>query len=1434
MAEEAVAADTQPAVQELLTWRPADWSASRTWLDRLRELRDQLPAEYEIPEEGEKPSGATAALLKLWVLGMERVTNPATGRAISGQAVAALAGPGMVTKVLPGKWWREAKARVTPASATAHESLWHGDFTSATSFDVDPADLARLRTEAAEAILTENEERRAAGREDADLRLVLYMPSWAFAKHIEGLKYGEEQLSRLADAQVLDVLRQAGAAAGREPKVSQVVLIRRDGRAHLELLRVPDGGGQPVAHYRGLAVLDVAFMGRYSDLPLAHADRVVAWVEGQAGQALEEGRPMRPVRFTLNPLLDEPKDTRRKREAQFTALVHQGVGNALEERRRAGHPVPDFAGFVPVVKVRYEGKSLQTDLPVRVSSEAEAAALPDGYPGDVVERVWSTTLVSGRAGVLAENRAALFEQFERLIPLFLRRHSLGLRPLDVRLDRTFLGKLGNSDTIDASVGEVARELFAQALEAAQPDRRDKVTPADLGQEFPVGVWNIFGTRAKDPTATQGYWLTVHPDPRPGWTAADYRNAREVDELPSVYGKPALVDVAVWELRQVVAGAVARAVDRAAAAPGKSATVESITLEVKKQARESAQVQPQRVAALPPLVGTLVEAALAGYRGPDGTLAGGVRITPPQVAVVAGKGRSGQTVVRVTVGQEAAGSPGRDSAPRKERPWRVRAEPGQPGLQWSGTRLNGPGVMDPASLPALWSWAKAMAPLLRAWSERSVEPPELQLVSYAGTSRRQEARGQAEKAARKLVLGTLSAVAGRDGLPRPVGYPDQAVSVVLRRWHPWVNGVELWLLPGPGWTMAGYRAAGGLDVVFPPGEVKLDPFVEQRVRWMIAGAAERAVAEGADRFPVELGLLSGPGEENLGEARLRALESLIRDTVVEAVGDVVVAELRSTGVAPEALWPQGMAAGRVVVGDGTPAPTGPGVEPARPRRLVVPSWSSELRVTPLSRRRDGKVAVGRGGGEAPPAEVTFDEGPRGLEEFARRLAEQWRHVPANTAMPDIWLRVALPAKQWRYRDAALDHVSAELRGLLRRHGVDPRGWKFDELVVQAPTLDAQVSVAVTPAVLTTEARVRADSFWQSDFVGRGAVQATGKMRPEGNGLSEAMQQQLTWRVQGFVLRALAPGDAGLVLELGFLVVNQGQAQARQATLEPLVQKAIEGVREIGAWPGGVAGFLRDRVRYRPIRSTQPWEPGVNLRVVESTVEAVAAAETEHGTPDALSPALLLSPVLLPSPDAAGPEIADEDGTIAVTPAGETAPPADGAQDDDFAAFLQNYQDGFTETDGGFGDFGDFLLEEQPFDTGVDAFGVGFGDDGAPVVAGDDAGVDAFGVGFGDDGAPVVAGDDAGVDAFGVGFADDGAPVLTGDDFLRNLQAMAGNAGGAGFGVDDFFAAAFDDHGGSFGPSGSGGFSPVRGISPERAGSAERARARGRASSRAVLE
>ncbi|QKV74006.1 hypothetical protein [Amycolatopsis sp. Hca4] len=1045
------------------------------------------------------------------------------------------------------------------------------------------------------------------------------------------------------------------------------------------------------------------------------------------------------------------------------------MANALGERGQEGHPVPGLAGFAPAVKVRYEGKLQSADLPVRVSSEPEAGPLPDGYPA-VVERMWSITFASGRAGVLAEDRAALAEQFERLVVLFLRRHRLGLRPLDVRVTQAFFGRVVRLDGADASVGAAARELFARALEAAQPGRPDQLTPADLGQEFPVGIRNIHTMRAKDPTVPEGYWLTVHPDPRPGWTAADYRDARELAGLPFVPGRPALVDAAGWELRQVVAGAVARAVDRAGADAGKTAEVERITLHLERQVGESEQTNRKRVAALPSLVDALVSAALAAHRGPDGMLAGGVRVTPPPVAVEIGKSGPGPTVLRVTVGQEAvgrdAGRP-KPAAPREERPWPLRGEPGQPGLQWRGTRGGGQRGMNPASLQTLWSWAEAVVPVLRARAEAGIEPPELQFVSYVPTPRAPETRVQAEKTARKLVLDTLSRALGEDGLRRPVGYPDPAVSVVLRHRHPTTRGFELWLLPGPDWTMAGYRAAGALDVVFSAGAAKPDPVVEQRLRWMIAGAAERAAAAGVDRFPVEVELLAGPGEEELGQTGLRELESLIHDTVGDAAGDAVIAELRASRVTPEPAWPQGMIAGRVVVGDGNPAPTGPGIAPARPVRLVVPSWSGELGIDPLPKPRGGKTAVGRDGDEAPPARVTLDvTGQRGLEEFAQRLAEQWRRLPADTAMPDIRLRIELPQGDAKYRDAVLDHVSTALRGLLRRHGADARGWVFEELVVRAPGIETQVSLSVTPAALTTEARVRETSFWEGGFLGRSAATVAGGGRPEGSELSAAMRQQLAWRVQGFAARALASGGAGLVLELGFIAFNAGHGRVRQAVLEPLVRRALDGVPEVGARPGGVAAFLRDRVRYRAVSSKLPWVPGVDLRVVESAEGSTA--ETEPGTLDAPSP----SPSLLPVPDAAVPGVVEEGGTSAVTPVGESGPAAVVAGGDDFAAFLRDYQGDLGEPDGG---FRDFLLDEEPF---------------------------------------------------GTGFAGDGAPALTGDEFLRNLEVMAGNT--AGFGVDDFFAAAFGDQGVSFEVGGSGE------ISPGRAESAERARARVRALSRPVQE
>ncbi|MEV7046726.1 hypothetical protein, partial [Amycolatopsis sp. NPDC051061] len=508
------------------------------------------------------------------------------------------------------------------------------------------------------------------------------------------------------------------------------------------------------------------------------------------------------------------------------------------------------------MKVRYEGKVQYADLPVHVTSEAEARPLPDDYPGEAVQQEWSGTVASGRANLFTEDRAALAEVFGRLVPLLLRRHGGDRRPLDVRLTRYFVAATRSKPgSIDPSVGEGVRGIFAGALAAAQPVDRAQLTPADLGQRLPVGARNIQHLKLKDPTLNEGYLLTVHPDPRPGWTAADYRQARELDGLQFVPSRAALVDAAVWELRHVVAGAVGRAVEQAKAAADKTATVEPISLRLQSHIAASAQVHQSRQTRLATQVGELVTAALDAHRQPDGTLPGGVRIISPRVVVVAGKPRTEQTVVGVTVGGDTAGVPGpRPAAATRPAGRRAvaLAEPGLPGLQWQGTRLRGPGLLDPADLEKLWSWANVMWPLMKARQENRVGPFELQVVQYDRLPRDPGDRARLEEVPRRLVLGMLSAVAGRDGLRRPADYPEQAVSVVLRARKGINRGFELWLQPDPGWTVAGYQAAGALDVVFAPGAVTLHPVQEQRVRWMIAQAARRAAAAGVDRFPVEVG------------------------------------------------------------------------------------------------------------------------------------------------------------------------------------------------------------------------------------------------------------------------------------------------------------------------------------------------------------------------------------------------------------------------------------------------------------------------------------------------------------------------------------------------------------------------------------------------------
>ncbi|MEV7046723.1 hypothetical protein AB0N03_52235, partial [Amycolatopsis sp. NPDC051061] len=362
----------------------------------------------------------------------------------------------------------------------------------------------------------------------------------------------------------------------------------------------------------------------------------------------------------------------------------------------------------------------------------------------------------------------------------------------------------------------------------------------------------------------------------------------------------------------------------------------------------------------------------------------------------------------------------------------------------------------------------------------------------------------------------------------------------------------------------------------------------------------------------------------------------------------------------------------------------------------------------------------------------------LEAFAHRLAQQWQKVPAGVRTVDIRIQAALPTRELKYRDAVLDHVSEQLRLLLRGHGVDSQDWLFNELVRRSPGLEARVSVTVMPTPLLTEAQVRSASFWQGGFLNQSAVTVGGVPHREGNELSRAMQRQVRWRVREFAARAPASrAEGGAVLLIEFAAVNQGQAQARQKALDSLVREELEGV------PGGVNGWLQERVRYQPIAGT-PWAPGVDLRLEESAADVDAAPVLGPAAGQELDEAASATELPgTPAPAAAGPVAVDEDAATP-GPAGETGPVAFGV--DDFAAFLQDYEANLPEAGDGFGDllFGD----EAQFDIGGDAFGFGFAGDGAPTLAGDyEANLPEAGDGFGD----LLFGDEAqfdiGGDAFG---------------------------------------------------------------------------------------
>ncbi|MEV7044763.1 protein-glutamine glutaminase family protein [Amycolatopsis sp. NPDC051061] len=1270
---------------------------------------------YAAPINEVRRAGPVWDLVRAWILDMAGVVNPSTGRAVTGPEVQRLSG-----FQLPPKWatdvWRGAKrqAAVTASSsasaatgsanaAQGPQKLWEGHFAGRFSTVVDPADLDLLVGQVA-AVLAEQRSRRDAERTSVDLRLVLSIAE-------SGGKLLQTVLPRLlsAHAQVLGKLAEAGAS---DVKITKVLLTSRPGNVRLELVRRLDGGGVPLAQYRDRTSLVLTLLGNTNELPEVEADLVRLVAAGAARRA--QGAALPAFVFEVGQVRGDTEQAHGEREAHFRRLVGEGLDD--------GHSAP---GPVPEVKVRYQGAARHGEIPVRLS-------LGDPAGADTGE-VWSTSLQSAQEGIYAHEQAPLDAWLDRAAQESLERRDADRPPVDFRITAHHhpVKTAAEKATLDAASNHVVQHVsrgFAAAL-APWPGS-PHAGPAVLELTFPVGDRPLTKAETEAGNYRTGILLTVHPDAHPGWTAADYRNARELTGLAFVEGSTKLTDASAWQVEQVVSGAVARATANALAAGDRTAAVEPITLVPVRIARDPAALGEARREHLAAWVRELVrEAAAEAAKTVAGQ--GGITLRPPAVTVTASEVQpKGHPVARIVIGMsgpavEPARQEGNALQRRRQAEYRARRrrlaagkalenwwqEPGQIGLQWRGAL-----TLPEADLRALIHWVDAVFPLLRTRETAGIEPLHIEVVHYRQRSETPTDRRRIADDDRQRVGNLLAEAAQRAGHPGlSGGHPARFVSAVVRAHHGHSSGLEVWLRRDPGGSIAGYRAARVLDLVFEPDEVALAPVVEWRLRWMLGDVAQRVRAGGERPEPVTVSirLVSGPGAKADRGSHTAELNRLLVDVFGDALGDRVVVDLQ-VHVVPE--WPRKLTAGSVVVGDGRASAVSRGVAVPGPSRLVVPPWHGELTVVPRRKRPREQLRTARRLEERSPAEVSLARQElTELKAFTQAIATQWKAVRGKVGMPDVRIRLSQPRSLVRYEDDTLDFVVGQLREWLGEYGVDASGWRFHEFIYLSPSIIIpRASVTVQPTPLLTGEQIAAVPRWEGNFLGKSAANETNSvMRPEMNELSPAMEWQLSTWLKAAVGTVVGATDKPLLL-VELVARTTKQFQQRVGSVR---SAAAAVLRSMPRGPQDADAFIDAHFRFYV---DTDWDaPGVDLRLSVIPAHHVPAVEAMvAGNPlwvveePADAPALVLDDVpgepAAPDtrPDSPAVPAAEDAGPARPEETGPEQPVAEGSFDVD--EFMADFDPSWAS--GGFDpSFGDAPAFE-PDPGAFDALNAFFGDQG----------------------------------------------------------------------------------------------------------------------------
>ncbi|WP_206743485.1 hypothetical protein, partial [Amycolatopsis lurida] len=991
--------------------------------------------------------------------------------------------------------------------------------------------------------------------------------------------------------------------------VTQVLLLAQSAEAAgLSLVRYPGGEGVPLENFRQRTSLDATYLVHTNQLLAVHEEQVRAMVEGAAERAWTQSAELPLFHFEISRKHEDNAVAVAEREQYFTDLVREGISVFIERSGLRDHEWLATGQFMPRLKVEYTGSSRGVEVSVH--------ALVQERPEPEVRTKWHANYVGGRNDIPAGDQAELDAWFRQLARMALVRHDSDERPPDLRpeLVTSVLARIKEGgEWFEAQLGKA----FADAVVSVQGNQSAHVELAGLGLTFPVGKRKLTSEERKRGDGT-GWWVRLHPDP-PVLAAAVYRDMRVLERLEFVPGLGRLVDAAVWDVRQVVSGAVRRAIEQAQEAD-EPAVVEPITVEITKNKVEPVDLSQRRLQNVRDLVNMVVDEELA-----EGTLPAELMVTRPLVRVEFGSAFvSGQkTVARLVIGGDVPQRTVAHRVPgtlkkRRQKALRESMLPenaGSPGLQVVGyySPAGTTGVIPSMGLQSsLDKWAEEFTPLARGREENDLEPFDLHLIRSVRTlpDDPQEVARLKEQA-RDWILRLLEA---SDESRRPVGHPGPLVSVTLKS-SVLGSGLALWVRPDVGGSVAGYRAMRMLNVVFESGEVELGGVAEWKLGLMFADAAERAKVEldealGAEarggelvdlvtQVGVSVELVAGRGEETLSGQRGEYLTGLAGRVFGELVGDRIVPRVDVVARVDE-WWPRGVAAASVRVGDGVPHPVPaavvvPGVSP-----LVVPSWTADLNVRTRKLKKSEVLLPARRAEEE--VSVTFDpEAEPELVTFIEQIVAQWKNVSVGAVTPNMRIRLVMPSKESRHKDDVQTFVEKVVKQRLRALNVDTKEWVFSGALRMSAGLDSSVTVSVMPSPVLTEKQVREASYWEGDFHGDGNRDESGKAGRYANELPVAVTQQLGWRVHAFADAVLSRRE-DKVLAIEILSRLASQFSSRQGVVRSVVREALPlPMRDRDA-------FIERYVRFVP--TATGWalgSAGVGLRVAEVSAEAATTLD-----------------------------------------------------------------------------------------------------------------------------------------------------------------------------------------------------------------------------------